>query len=48
MGIHLNGIHVGPSIKDDFKDGNLFLNVETLVNITNPSYANYKCLVIFL
>jgi hypothetical protein len=33
---------------DDFKDGNLFLNVETLANLTNPSYANYKCLTIFL
>jgi hypothetical protein len=35
-------------IRDDFKDGNLFLNVETLANLTNPSYANYKCLAIFL
>jgi hypothetical protein len=34
--------------RDDFKDGNLFLNVETLTNLTNPSYVNYKCLVIFL
>jgi hypothetical protein len=33
--------------RDDFKDENLFLNVETLVNLTNPSYANYKCLAIF-
>jgi hypothetical protein len=33
--------------RDDFKDGNLFLNVETLANITNPSYVNYKCLAIF-
>jgi hypothetical protein len=29
-------------IRDDFKYGNLFSNVETLVNLNNPSYANYK------
>ena len=34
--------------RDDFKDGNLFLNVETLANLNNPSYANYKCFAIFL
>ena len=28
--------------RDDFKDGNLFSNVETLANLTNPSYFNYK------
>jgi hypothetical protein len=28
--------------RDDFKDGNLLENVETLVNLTNPSYANNK------
>ena len=26
--------------RDDFKDGIFFLNVETLANLTNPSYAN--------
>jgi hypothetical protein len=34
--------------KDDFKDGNLFLNVQTLTNLSNPSYASYKCLAICL
>jgi hypothetical protein len=34
--------------RDDFKDGSLFYNVETLANLTYPSYANYKCLAIFL
>jgi hypothetical protein len=28
--------------RDDFKDGKLFLNVETFVNLINPSYSNYK------
>jgi hypothetical protein len=35
-------------IRGDFKDGNLFLKLESLANLTNPSYANYKCLAIFL
>jgi hypothetical protein len=42
--IFLTIVGVGKSSKDDFKDGNLFLNVETLANLTNPSYGNYKCL----
>jgi hypothetical protein len=44
----LSRIFVPTWFKDDFKDGNLFLNVETLANLTNPSYANDKCLAIFL
>jgi hypothetical protein len=42
--LHLDHI----PIMVDFKDGNLFKNVETLANISNPSYANYKYLAIFL
>ena len=37
-----------PVGRDDFNDGFFFSNVENLVNLTNPSYANYKCLAIFL
>ena len=37
-----------PLSRDDFKDENLFLNVETLANLIDPSNANYKCLAIFL
>jgi hypothetical protein len=36
--------NTGMILRMDF----FFLNVETLANLTNPSYANYKCLAIFL
>jgi hypothetical protein len=31
-----------PPIRDNFKDGNLSQNVETLADITSPYYVNYK------
>jgi hypothetical protein len=32
------------STRDNFKDGNLSQNVESLAKLTSPQYANYKML----
>ena len=34
--------NVGLKVRDSFKDGNLYQNVETLGNFISPQYAKYE------